>query len=203
MSARFRLLLPFLLACALSANATTLTDVSTGIELTVQPGGTFTINVHQPAWTFGGEIGQPLNNLSPRSGMDEIGRYREIVFHYAQDGAREGAIRLYQGLPIVLFSIKYLEAAKNLAPFPAFTQFPQGLDHLTYDGLFGKYSFAKFGSDSPWLFLDTSGNAFLLSPASHFLLASTMRKQSHEISAGIDPQIAGLPRGLSSGPSWS
>ena len=197
MTARFAMsLVPFFFPFAFTASATTLSEVSTGIHLNVQPSGTYTISAQQPAWTFGGEIGKPLSNLSVVSGTDGTGKYREIVFHYVEGGAREGAIRIYRQQPVILFSVKYLKAAKNAAPFPNLTEYPRGLYHLTYDGVFGKYSFAKFGSDSPWLFFDSSANAFLLSPASHFLVASTTWGQSEAVSAGIDSRILELPQGF-------
>jgi hypothetical protein len=184
------------LPLALPAPAITLSQVSTGIQVSVKPTGTYTIRARRQAWTFSGSIGKPLHELAPSAGADRIGSYHEIVFRYAEDGPREGVIRLYEQKPVILFSVKYLRAAKNASPFPRLTQFPGGLFHLSYDGVFGAYSFVKFASDSPWLFFDSRGNTFLISPASHFVVASTESKTDGEISAGIDQRIPELPQGF-------
>jgi hypothetical protein len=197
MAARFALIFISLFGTLnFSASATALFEPSTGVRVTVNADGAYTIKTQNPAWMFGGDIGKPLSGLSIRRGSDEIGAYREIVFHYEEGGAREATIRVYRGRPVVLFTIEYLQAAKNVAPFPELTEYPRNLYHLTYNGQFGLYSFDRFGSDSPWLLFDSAADAFLLSPASHFLVASTTREEGKDISAGIDPRIPELPEGF-------
>jgi hypothetical protein len=190
------LLICLALTLALPVQAITLSQSPGGIQVSVQPTGTYTVTVRRPAWTFGGNIGKPLHELEPRAGADGLGKYREIAFRYAEDGPREGTIRLYDQKPVVLFSVKYLSAAKNSNPFPKLTQFPRGLLHMTYNGVFGQYSFAKLAPDSPWTFFDSRANTFLISPASHFVIASTESKTEGEISAGIDQRILELPVGF-------
>jgi hypothetical protein len=166
-----------------------------GTRLTVSPNGNYAIAATNPAWTFAGNVGKPLHNLKTRSGHDRIGEFKETTFDYVDGGPRQGTIRMYRDRPVVLFTVKYLEAGKNRA-FPVLTQYPGGLRHLTYDGQFGVYTFDQFGSDSPWIFFDSTANTFVLSPASHFLVANTGWGADKSIAAGIDPAIAELPKGF-------
>ena len=187
-------------------NAATISEGSTGIAVTVDPSGPYSITVQDPAWVFAGDVGQPLANIVTNVGSDNIGPYQEITFSYSVSDsatgapatvARQGGIRTYCNKPVVLFTSTYADAASNTAPFPQLTAYPQGLSHLTYNGGFGHFSFSQFGTDSPWLFFDADANAFLLSPASDFMVAKTTFGSNQEIITGIDTRIASLPQGFS------
>jgi hypothetical protein len=82
----------------------------------------------------------------------------------------------------------------NAGPFPTIRALPRVPYHLSYDGAFFPYSFAKLGADAPWIFFDGDRNTFVLSAASHFVLART-RRAGDEVECGIDPAIRELPRG--------
>jgi hypothetical protein len=188
-------------------NAARLSESSTGITVTVDPGGRYTIAVREPDWIFGGDVGAPLTDIGVDRGSDNIGEFQEIVFNYevgasptpgqAAASARQGLIRTYDGKPVLLFATTYADQASNSAPFPVLTTYPPNLHHLSYSGIFGTYKFDQLASDSPWLFFDSNANAFILSPASDFMVASTRLGASQEITAGIDTRIATLPRGFS------
>lgn len=167
-----------------------------GVSVLVTSGGAYSIRALSPAWTFGGNIGKSLANMTVHAGKDHIGSYQEITFTYQASTARSGAIRVYDSKPVVLFTDTYLSAGSNSNPFPRLTQYPLHLQHLTYSGTFAHYSFRTMGYDSPWLFFDTRGNSFMLSPAANFMLASTQREPDGSITSGISAAIPLLPQGF-------
>jgi hypothetical protein len=168
-----------------------------GIKLVVEPGGRYLITSQDPAWTFGGDLSRPLINVSIKSGSDSIGAYREIAFSYFEMAFRQAGIRVYQNSPAVLFSVNYPEGSSNTSPFPVLTTYPRSLYHLTYaDREFSPYSFSEWGPNSPWVFFDSNANAFIISPASNFMVASTTMGTNGEISCGINSEIHNLPKGF-------
>jgi len=160
--------------------------------------GGYTITAQAPAWKFGGNIGQTLSNIVVNSGSDTIGSYQETDFSY-QDlsgASRSGGIRAYISKPIVLFIDNYLSTASNSSPFPHLSTYPKGLYHLTYNGAFAHPSFINYGADSPWMYFDNAANAYMLSPASDFMLANTTRWSDGSMSSGITSAITTLPQGF-------
>jgi hypothetical protein len=186
----------FLISLHGTCFAETVAEFSTGLSLTVDPSGQYTVRSLDPPFHFGGDIGTPLSDLVSGAGIDQIGLYREISFRYASNGARAASIRIYGEKPIVLFSVTYLEAAPNKARFPALTEYPSDLFHVTYEGIFGTYRFNRFAPDSPWVFLDANANTFILSPASNFSAATTVLGSAGEIQSGINQNIATVPQDL-------
>ena len=186
--------------------ATTISARCSNITVTVDSSGAYSVLAQGPQWVFAGDIGRPVTGITVNSGTDNIGDYQEIDFNYTMDAStaggvlqgtpRQAGIRAYDEKPIVLFTVQYLDAASNTAPFPQLTTYPQGLSHLTYSGSFGQYHFNQFGTDSPWLFFDSDSNAFILSPASDFMEASTVMGGDGEIASGIDTRITSLPAGF-------
>jgi hypothetical protein len=190
----------------------TISERSTGITVTVEPGGRYAIAASDPGWVFAGDIGVPLTDISVNHGSDNIGEFEEIAFSYTLGtfspwapgtwapgtaAARRASIRTYQDTPVLLFGATFVDEASNVAPFPNFTTYPLGLFHLAYSGIFGTYTFNQLAPDSPWLFFDSDANTFLLSPASDFMIASTTLGTDQAIASGIDSRIATLPRGFS------
>jgi hypothetical protein len=139
-------------------------------------------------------MGTPLTDLVSGAGMDNLGSYREIAFHYTSNGLRAASVRIYAEKPIVLFSVVYLEGAPNAAGFPALTDYPSLPFHLSYEGIFATHRFSRFGPSSPWVFFDATANTFIVSPASHFDVASTVMGAAQEIETGVIPGIATLPK---------
>src|SRR5205807_599208 len=167
------------------------------ITVTVKPSGAYTIVAKTPAWTFGGNIGQTLTNIITTTGSDRIGSYQEIDFNYRDKNAssRVGGIRTYNGKPIALFIDTYLSpSSPNNAPFPHLKTYPGNLYHLTYSDIFAHPTFANFGADSPWVYFDSHENAFMLSPASNFMITNTTKGTDGSISSGITSVITGLPQ---------
>src|SRR5229473_3118289 len=177
--------------------STTEADSSAGIDASLDSCGAYQIIVPSLSWTFGGNLGQTPTNIVVNTGSDGVGAYTEINFNYSQGGQRTGSIRVYQAELTVLFKVGYVQAASNLAPFPTLTTYPQKLKHLAYQGTFGLFTFSSLAADSPWVFFDSSGNTFVLSPASDFMVANTLQGTGGSISSGISPQITSLPAGFS------
>lgn len=182
---------------AASACSTTAVQSSSGIDASLDSCGAYQISVPSFAWTFGGNLGQTATNVHVNTGTDDVGAYSEIDFSYSPGGQRTGGIRVYQNELTVLFKIDYVQAASNTSPFPTLTTYPQQFQHLAYEGIFGLFTFTSLASDSPWAFFDSSGNTFVLSPASDFMVASTVPGTGGSISSGISSQITSLPAGFS------
>ncbi|MEO6888104.1 MAG: carbohydrate-binding protein [Ktedonobacteraceae bacterium] len=183
---------PFVAHAATTAYS--ISEPATGITVTVNTSGAYTISVQNPAWTFGGTIGHTLSNVAANSGTDSLGSYKEITFQYQGNVARSNGIRTYSSRSVVLFSTTYLAAASNSEPFPTLTTYPQNPYHLSYNSTFGIYGFNLSGADSPWLFFDGQANSFILSPAANFLVANTVKNSDGSISSGIIPGIGSLPQ---------
>jgi hypothetical protein len=191
------LLVLLLIGTAAQARAaTTVSDPSTGITLSVNPSGAYSVTTQEPAWTFAGSTGSAVTILNAGAGTDGIGAYQQIAFSYADGSHRQAAIRTYQGRPVVIFEISYLALSPNASPFPTLISFPQGLYHISYDGQFSPHTFGGFGANSPWLFFDSSANAFIVSPAANFMVASMSSPGFGQISSGINSGIATLPSGF-------
>ena len=175
-----------------------VTIVGSGnIAVTVDPSGTYSVTVPDLTWTFSGNLGTALSNVQTSSSADGLGGYSEISFDFQAGVARHAAIRSYQNHPDVLFRISQPAAdAANTLTFPNFTQYPKNFDHVTFEGTFAPPTFWDFSTDSPWIFFDHSGNSFILSAAANFMTATTQWGPNGELSSGISPAIATLPKGF-------
>lgn len=175
-----------------------VTVVGSGnITVTVSPSGPYSVVVPDLAWNFSGSVGLPLSNLQAGSGADALGGYNEISFDFQAGAPRHASIRAYADHPDVLFSQSNPTSdAANTFTFPNFTLYPLNFDHLTFSGTFAPPSFCDFSSDSPWVFFDTSGRSFILSPAANFMTASTAWGPNGELSSGVSPAILTLPAGF-------
>jgi hypothetical protein len=185
------------LFAASSLHAVTTIQGAQGLTVSIDSNGSYDITVQSPAWRLGGDIGRPLSNMAVNSGADEIGPYAEISFDYTVEAPRHAAIRSYSDQPAVLFSVNYTVSAPNTAPFPTLSRYPKDLGHVTFAGFFALPSFPGFGEEGPWVFYDSAANAFILSPASNFMVASTAWRSGSEIVTGISPRISDLPQGFS------
>ena len=189
-----------LLAAALSpgasAGAVTISQDSTSLTVTVEPAGHFAIESAALGWAFAGDTGRPLSDLAASAGSDSIGNYKEVIFTYSVAGVpRQVKIRTYSGKPVVLFLVKYLGQTANIEPFPSFNQWPGGLHPFGFESWNYTFALECIEAGSPWLFFDSGLNAFLLSPASDFIV-SQIDNSGGVIESGIDPAIATLDAGF-------
>ncbi|MEO8370171.1 MAG: hypothetical protein ABI806_13300 [Candidatus Solibacter sp.] len=168
-----------------------------GNNVTVDAGGSYSVTVPDAGWSFTGNVGTPLTNLRVHTGADAVGGYSEISFEFHLGVDRRASIRTYSDRPNILFTAGNPSAATaNDFAFPNFTEYPRGLDHLTFSGIFAPPSFGDFASDSPWIFFAPSGRTFILSPAGNFMAASTHWGANSELASGISTEIPSLPGGF-------
>jgi hypothetical protein len=185
------------LASAVGASADAVSVYSpAGMSIQVADDGAYTIGILDPAWQFGGNVGQPLSALASAQGSDSVGPYTEITFAYSVDGPRRGALRAYSNLKAVLFTDSYDSSAANASPFPVLTQYPQLPYHVSFGGLFSVPSFPGWAPESPWYFWDGDRNAFVVSPADHFMTATTTWDFTRDLVLGINPIITTFPQGF-------
>ncbi|GAC1547241.1 MAG: hypothetical protein NVS2B7_22870 [Herpetosiphon sp.] len=173
-----------------------LTEISTGIGITVYSSGRYEVIADKHGWKFAGEIGQRLTNLATSTGADTIGSFQEIAFTYFSEAEKRASIRTYAVKPIVLFTIEYAGNSPNDCIFPEFNRYPKTLLHATYNGLFGDLRFDSFGRGGPWLFFEADRKAFILAPASHFNLATLTYGPSQTIRSGVRSEVARVPAGF-------
>ena len=172
----------------------------TGLSVRVDAAsGGYQIVSQDPAWTFGGTLGVPLKNAVNSRGHDEAGAYQQIAFGW-QDGQTpmDGQIRLYEEKPLVLFSQTCIAATETPpSAFPAFTKLPESLHIFSYGHHeFAPPHFTNNEISTPWMLFDNQANAFLISPASHFLVASMIGDGQKEVASGFNPNLRNLPAGF-------
>ncbi len=185
-----------LVAFSMPAPAATVVWGAQGLAVSVDPGGTYDIQLQNPNWDFGGSIGAALLNLTVATGTDVVGDYYEISFDFQTDALRHGAIRTYQNHQTVLFTLTSPSGAPNSLTFPSLSRYPSGLKHIAFAGTFANYTFTNLPPESPWMFFDSTANAFIVSPAQNFMVAQNSSGPNGEIQAGISPAIASLPQGF-------
>lgn len=161
--------------------------------------GNYRIAATNPQWTFSGTLGGAAHDLRKANGQDRIGAYQQMTFSWqAGDNPLEGVIRLYQDRPLILFQYKYLKTASPASVgFPSFTGVPAGLHHFSYrNGAFAAPQFVLGQYGTPWLLFDDKANAAVISPASHFIIASMHGDGDRLIASGMNDQLSGVPGGF-------
>ena len=119
-----------LLFCSMG-HALTITQSATGISLSVDATGAYTITTTTPAWTFSGSLAKTLTNIVQVDSSDKIGAYTGITFSLTGTGPMQGTIRMYQSIPVVMFSMKTLAQMASMGVnFPDITTSPANMLHL-------------------------------------------------------------------------
>ena len=167
-----------------------------GLSVNIDSNGTYVVSVPSLAWTFSGAVGAPLANVQVTSGADALGSYSEVGFDFVTDTTRHASIRSYWDHADILFTVTNWAAAANTFAFPNLTQYPQNLNHLAFTGTFAPPTFSAFAPESPWVFFDSSANAFILSPAANFMTAANTRGTNGQLASGISSSITSLPAGF-------
>lgn len=161
--------------------------------------GTYTISSRDPDWTFKGSVGRSLNDLKTTQGMDRIGAYKEITFQWNGDNFYQGSIRYYQQVPVVMFSLTVPNGAQHIdAAFPEFTSFPRFMHPFSYaDKVFAPHQFKLAQTSTPWLFFNDSDKAFIISPASDFMVSQMRGNGTDSIGSGLEAALRNLPENFS------
>ncbi len=176
------------------ADATTISESATGMQASLYPDGTYVINVQDPAWTFGGGLSRPPQQVHQGTGTDGVGAYDEITFQFVDGAPMQGGLRLYQQRSVVLFTLTLLAASGNSRIFPTLSSYPAGLHHLTNSGW--QHYFDISETDGPLVEFDALAQTFIISPASNFLVATTAIEPDQSITSGVSNQIQSLPAGF-------
>jgi hypothetical protein len=161
--------------------------------------GSYSIQESRPAWTFNGAIGQTLTNLKSTRGSDALGAYREISMTWTDAALpMSGSIRLYRKIPIVVFSETCKAAAETSpAPFPSFTNVPGSLHVFSYQQkTFAPPQFAASTGATPWLLFNDADDAMVISPASHYMIASMSGDGRSNITSGMNSALRHLRAGF-------
>src|SRR5271165_555804 len=134
---------------AIPSPAATTIAGARALTVSVDPSGAYDIYAQNPAWHFSGTVGQNLSNLRAADGVDASGHYSEISFDFTSGTPQHAAIRAYWNQMAVLFTLSYPSAGGNFS-FPNLTQYPAGLQHIAYSGVFANPTFTTYPGDSPW-----------------------------------------------------
>ncbi|HKW29767.1 MAG TPA: hypothetical protein VJT54_10555 [Verrucomicrobiae bacterium] len=185
-----------LMVAAHHCGAAVITSAS-GMSLRLEAGnGSYQLTAKQPAWELGGSINQTLKAVVANRGHDAIGSYQQLAFEW-QEGPTpmSGQIRLYEEKPLAWFS-QTCRAATELPPrpFPDFRTLPASLHVFSYGHHeFAPPRFAATEISTPWLLFDNDANAMIISPASHFIVASMVGDGQTEAASGFNPMLRNLP----------
>jgi hypothetical protein len=179
---------------------TSLSTADGGLSVRVDAdSGAYEIAEKDPSWHFGGNIGRSLTGLNTSSGKDANGAYHQISFAWTfGTSPMSGSIRLYDDSPVAVFS----ETSQNAmelppAPFPSFRFLPPALHIFSYrQSTFAPPQFRASDGSTPWLFFDDSANAVIISPASHFMVASMSGDGRRQITSGLNSSLRDLPAGF-------
>jgi hypothetical protein len=183
-----------------SRGATTEVSAKSGLSGRVNSdSGDYEIASSAPPWRFAGSLGMPLNDVGTSHGSDKIGRYQQIAFEW-RDGPTlmSGQVRLYDDQPLALFT-QTCGAAVEVPPaaFPAFTNLPPALHIFSYGHReFAPRQFAATEISTPWLLFDDQANAFVISPASHFMVSSMIGDGQTKVASGFNSSLRHLPAGF-------
>lgn len=189
--------LAIVIAWASPVHALTLPTTSSGVTVTVDGNGSYSIATKSPSWTFGGALGTALSRVKSSSGKDRIGSYVQATFDWTSGVPLSGSIRAYQASPVVLFSYTARQAGSIGASFPNFTIFPRNPYKFSYrNARFIPYSFSAQPGTSPWAFFDTRGNTFIVSPASDFFISAMSGDGASTIASGLNGQVPSYPVGF-------
>lgn len=173
-----------------------MTDISVKVN---QQNGDYTITSDNPRWVFRGSIGQALENIKSVEGKDAIGDYKEISFQWKSDNLYTGSIRYYRHIPVAFFSLDVPHGAKHIgATFPSFTSFPQSMHPFSYQNeVFAPHQFKLSQISTPWLFFNDQDEAFIISPASDFMVSKMVGNGKDTIASGLAPELENLPKDFS------
>lgn len=162
--------------------------------------GVYEVTEKDRSWNFVGSIGEPLDKLKAGRGSDANGDYREISFAWMEGILpMSGTIRVYEANPVVVFS-ETCERATEMPPppFPSFTNLPGDLHVFSFQQrTFAPPQFRANDCSTPWLLFDDATNAMVISPASHFMVASMSGDGHQEITSGLNEKLRHFPAGFS------
>jgi hypothetical protein len=153
-------------------------------------------NRADPRWQLAGEMPSEQGIVES---SDKIGEYKQLVGHLKKDGIPlTASVRLYENRPIAVYSLTYdAPAEKPILDFPDFTSLPPAFHIMSYrDEVFTPVEFKPLRSGSPWVIFNDSGQTFIVSPASHFMIQTIGGDGKTHISSQLRPELRGIPKGF-------
>ncbi len=171
-------------------------QINSGISVKVDNiTGRYIVTSKLMNWNFAGSTGHKLTGIRNRKGIDEIGSYKEISFDWNAGAAYEGKIKWYAQKPVVLFFLT--QRGKNIETpqaFPSFTEFPKGLHKFSFENqVFAPFQFKLNQTSTPWLFFNDSLDAYIISPASDFMISKMTGDGDKLISSGLNGGLENIP----------
>ncbi|MBS1654303.1 MAG: hypothetical protein JSU05_05605 [Bacteroidetes bacterium] len=173
---------------------------SGAVTVQVNPhSGNYSVSSSINGWKFSGSIGRAVTNLKNTNGKDAIGTYKMASFKWKNGNEYTAAIRWYDQLPVVVFSLSVSKAIKDqsFTAFPEFTGIPSSLYHFSYHDVdFSTPEFVLNETSTPWLLFDDAKNACVISPASDFIVAKLSGDGNTVIRSGLNEEVKQLPAGF-------
>ena len=170
-----------------------------GITVSINPAnGNYTIRDTRKNWDFEGSTGHQLSDIKHSNGSDDSGPYHAVSFRWKADHLYRGTIQWYDKTPVIIFSLTSPQKAEHIAAnFPSFNQFPQLAYHYSFaDDVFSPHQFKLNETSTPWMFFNADDNAFIISPASDFIVSKMTGNGQNEITSGLNPELQNLPAGF-------
>jgi hypothetical protein len=162
--------------------------------------GAYQVTCRDPNWEFAGKLPSASAPATQAEGVDAIGAYRQVNFSWHDGGLpMTGSIRAYQDRPLALFSDTCGAARSNApVPFPDFSKLPARLHVFSYrQETFAPPSFKANECGTPWLLFDDDCAAMVISPASHFMVASMFGDGQSRVACGSNGKLRNVPNGFS------
>jgi hypothetical protein len=193
----------FLAAICTYGFSLTVNQSATGLSVTVETSGAYSVAAAAPAWTFGGNLSKTLSEVTQTDGSDKIGKFTGITFTLTGTGPLQGTIRLYERIPVAIFSMKTLAQMANMGvTFPQFTSYPN--TNMLYLGQVNNvftpvtHALASIGDQSALIAYNTQSETYCFSPIDHFWevsnlysgsLRSTIKSWASPLPSGWDHQV--------------
>ncbi len=169
-----------------------LTDINVNVNKTT---GEYSITSKQMHWIFRGSVNNKLTNVRTLRGEDNEGNFQETVFTWNDSISYAGAIKWYKQNSVIVFFLTLPNGSANKPKaFPSFTEFPKDMHKFSYfNDAFAPPEFKLDETSTPWLFFNNEKNAFIISPASDFIVSELQGDGNKLISSSLNENIENLP----------
>jgi len=149
-------------------------------------------------WQFTGDLGRQATNAGIRTGKDDVGKFRELVFDVKGAVPFRGTARLYEDRDAVWMRAHYTKSTqgKGLA-FPFLVPSEKGLHSFSYqDRTFSPPAFSTSKTCTPWLLFDDHAHSMVVSPASEFMVTTMVGDGKSAIGVAPVDRIVNIPAGF-------
>lgn len=153
--------------------------------------GTYSIENTQMHWTFLGTVGHPLDHVTEHQGRSSLGAYREYRFQWKDQIPYVASIRYYPQRSCLVFSLTLPKGfQQSPEDFPIFQQIPSGLSPFSFKNTnFAPPTFSLVSTSTPWLFFNQKDQAFIISPASDFMISRMQSSDAWPVSSGLNKNL--------------